>query len=79
MSSPWPREVKRAVDAAAATRAVRRCGGEPLGLMSMPEGEVFAAVALAGAVCLSLDCRWSAVVRGWGLHARGPRSLVEIQ
>ena len=51
MSAAWPKDVKLAIDAAATARVVRRARGrQGQGLLSMPAGEVFAALAMAEAV-----------------------------
>lgn len=51
MSTAWPPDVKVAIDAAATTRAVRaEIARSARGMLSIPAGEVFAALALAQAV-----------------------------
>ena len=62
MSSPWPVDVKRAVDAAAAPKARRGAGQVDGPLLSMPAGEVFASLALAEAVVRHLGQRFHAVI-----------------
>lgn len=63
MSAPWAEKPKAAIDAAASARAVRReLGRRTSGLLSMPAGEVFAALALAAAVASHLDRQFQAVV-----------------
>lgn len=63
MSSAWPRLVKEAIDAASTPRAVRAAAAQRTGgLLSMPAGEVFAALALAQAVRVHLGREFEAVI-----------------
>lgn len=63
MSVPWPLVIKRAIDAAATRRLLRQArGGQQSGLLSMPAGEVFAALAMAEAVCRRTSVKFQAVV-----------------
>lgn len=63
MSAAWPSDVKAAIDAASATRAVRaEIARDAGGMLSMPAGEVFAALALAQAVRAHLGGGFEAVI-----------------
>ena len=63
LSSAWPAFAKAAIDAAASERAVRQeVSRKAGGLLSMPAGEVFAALALTAAVCRHLGRSFDAVV-----------------
>ena len=63
LSSAWPTFAKVAIDAAASARAVRQeLSRKAGGLLSMPAGEVFAALALAAAVCAYTGRSFGAVI-----------------